>query len=122
MSSGYDGWRGCLATIRDNQTGKVIYAVLGDAGPSKNGWGEVSIQAARSLGYAVSGNAGVDPDKKFTITCYPNCKLKLLGKASASVQSQIQSQAEAYASKFTSAKSDSKSTDAQKPKDTQTSH
>lgn len=122
MSSGYDGWRGCLATIRDNQTGKVIYAVLGDAGPSKNGWGEVSIQAARSLGYAVSGNAGVDPNKKFTITCYPNCKLKLLGKASASVQSQIQSQAEAYASKFTSAKSDSKSTDAQKPKDTQTSH
>lgn len=122
MNSGYDGWRGCLATIRDNQTGKVIYAVLGDAGPSINGWGEVSIQAARSLGYTVSGNAGVNTDKKFTITCYPNCKLKLLGKASASVQSQIQSQAEAYAAKFTSAKSGSKSTDAQKPKDTQTSH
>lgn len=108
LSSEWDKYGKCLATVKDNQTGKVIYCIVGDRGPA---WGEVSVQAGRNLGYAVDGNHGIDPDKSFTIKVYPNCKLQIFKNGKTSIQDQINAQGAAYASKFVSDKKNTDKTD-----------
>ncbi len=88
---------GCLATIKDVSSGKIINCIAADSGPRSNDWNEVSVCAARSLGYTVSGLSGVDTSQQFIITYYPDCKLMLYGNAHGSIQSQIDAQAQKYA-------------------------
>lgn len=108
LSSEWDKYGKCLATVKDDQTGKVIYCIVGDRGPA---WGEVSVQAGRNLGYAVDGNHGIDRDKSFTIKVYPNCKLQIFKNGKTSIQDQINAQGAAYASKFVSDKKNTDKTD-----------
>lgn len=89
---------GCLATIYDHQTGMTIACVAADSGPRSDDWNEVSVCAARSLGYEVSGNYGVGTDKRFTITYFPDCKLTLYANGHGDINSQINAQATAYKS------------------------
>ena len=87
----------CLATIRDLQTGKILNCVAADTGPRADDWNEVSVCTARDLGYTVGGNIGVSKDKRFVITYYPDCKLKLYANNFESINAQIDRQAADYA-------------------------
>ena len=62
---------GCVAVVRDNSTGKYVYALVGEGGPAgKNG--EVSISVAWALGYASDGSYG--PEGSFTTIIFYNTK------------------------------------------------
>ena len=88
---------GCLVTIKDEQTGKVINCIAADSGPRANDWNEVSVCAARSLGYNVSGLVGVSTSNRFTITYYPDCKLdNIYAVGHGSINSQIDKEASIY--------------------------
>lgn len=88
---------GCLVTIKDEQTGKVINCIAADSGPRSDDWNEVSVCTARSLGYTVSGLVGVSTSNRFTITYYPDCKLNnIYAVGYGSINSQIDKQASMY--------------------------
>lgn len=89
---------GCLVTIKDLSSGTVINCVSADTGPRSNDWNEVSVCAARSLGYTVSGLCGVSTDKQFMITYYPDCRLTLYAEGHGEINTQINEQAAQYAS------------------------
>ena len=59
---------GFPAVVIDNNKDTHSYAVVGDAGPAKNGWGEVSLKCAWNLGYSKSeANGSRGPNSNFTI-------------------------------------------------------
>lgn len=62
-----------LSVVIDHGTGKAVWGILGEVGPTDNGWGEVSIAAARALGYSdASGKAG--PGGNFEVRAFPGVK------------------------------------------------
>ena len=98
VAKGHTSLLGCLVTIKDEQSGKVINCIAADSGPRSDDWNEVSVCAARSLGYNVSGLVGVNATNRFTITYYPDCKLTLYASGHESINDQIDAQAKAYRS------------------------
>ena len=59
---------GYLGAIQDNNKDTFTYCVVGDVGPSSNGWGEVSLKAAWNLGYSQDeANGSRGPYGNFTI-------------------------------------------------------
>jgi len=63
---------GDFGVIIDNKTKKVVFAVVGDVGP-KGKYNEVSVAAARNLGYSnASWNNG--PEGDFTTIIFPGTK------------------------------------------------
>lgn len=63
---------GTPALIQDLTTGKQVWAVVGDAGPAKNGWGEMSVFAAKQIGATAGTSDSAASDHKIKITYYPN--------------------------------------------------
>ena len=71
----YDKMIGCMSIVIDHSTGKYVYAVIGDGGPSKNGYGEVSLKVAWDLGYSEKeANGARGPSGKFTIILFPGTR------------------------------------------------
>lgn len=63
---------GCIGLLVDNEKKTGTYCAVYDAGPSKNGWGEVSIKAAWNLGYSESqANGRRGPAGNFSIYIDP---------------------------------------------------
>ena len=71
--NGYNDLIGCIGVVIDNKTGRYVYAIIGDGGPSKNGFGEVSLKVAWELGYSNSTGAN-GPEGDFTIVIYPGTR------------------------------------------------
>ena len=82
---------GDIAILVDNNTGKFVYCIIADKGPNGK-YQEVSIAAARNLGYSnASGTSG--PSGDFTFILIPNSKIDW--KAS-NLQSQIDEEGKKY--------------------------
>jgi hypothetical protein len=62
---------GTPALIQNLDTGKQVWAVVGDAGSQRNGWGEISVYAAVQIG-AADGKSDSAANHKIKITYYPN--------------------------------------------------
>ena len=68
-----DSKLGDVAVLIDNNTGKYVFCIVGDKGP-KNQYREVSVSAAKKLGYKdASGISG--PSGDFTFIIFPNSKI-----------------------------------------------
>ena len=66
---------GYVAKITDHTKGTSTYAVVGDQGPARSGWGEVSVKAAWNLGYTkAEANGRQGPNSNFTIEIYMDSK------------------------------------------------
>ena len=71
----YDKMIGCMGVVIDNSNGNYAYAVVGDGGSPKNGYGEVSLKAAWDLGYTENeANGAWGPEGKFTIILFPGTR------------------------------------------------
>ena len=67
---------GCMGKIVDNNTGKYVFAIVGDVGSAKRGMGEVSLKAAWDLGFSYrEANGMCGPEGNFTITIYKDVKV-----------------------------------------------
>lgn len=83
---------GCMALVVDNGKKTQVWCLVGDAGPAKNGWGEVSLKCAWDLGYSKKeANGSQGPNGNFSIYVWPSVKPNW---SSSNLVSQIKSEGE----------------------------
>lgn len=86
---------GYMALVVDNNKKTSTYAMVGDAGPAKNGWGEVSLKCAWNLGYSKNeANGSRGPVSNFSIYVDTSSKPSWKGNYT-NVNSMIQSEGKA---------------------------
>jgi hypothetical protein len=65
---------GTPVLIQNNTTGKQIWGVAGDVGPSANGYGEMSLYAAKQIGATSGTSDSAYENQDVKITFYPKKK------------------------------------------------
>lgn len=90
---------GQCAVLIDNNKNTNTYCIIGDAGPSANGWGEVSLKAAWNLGYSEKqANGSRGPRSNFTIVVFTDSVPKWDSKKdlNSQIESECKKRCETY--------------------------
>ena len=90
---------GQCAVLIDNNKHTNTYCIIGDAGPSANGWGEVSLKAAWNLGYSEKqANGSRGPRSNFTIIVFTDSVPKWNSKKdlNSQIEAECKKRCETY--------------------------
>ena len=95
-------YKNYCALVIDTKKETYTYAVVGDVGPDKNGWGEVSLKCAWNLGYtSKQANGKQGPKSNFIIIIFNDSKPKWTNKSSSSkINKQINDEGKKRAGEY----------------------